>query len=139
MRPPVGRILKADKDVWPARRDTGNVSSLQGSRPFHQGSAATLTEGWWVVDLSLSLQDATDLIRHTLVLTLVVSAPMLLIGLAVGIIVSLLQAVTQIQEQTLTFIPKIVAMVAAAILLMPWMGQRLLEYSSAIFLEGRVP
>ena len=92
-----------------------------------------------MVDLSLSLQDATDLIRHTLVLALVVSAPMLLIGLAVGIIVSLLQAVTQIQEQTLTFIPKIVAMVAAAILLMPWMSQRLLEYSSAIFLEGRIP
>jgi flagellar biosynthetic protein FliQ len=91
------------------------------------------------LDLSLSLQDATDLIRHTLVLALVVSAPMLLIGLAVGIIVSLLQAVTQIQEQTLTFIPKIVAMVAAAILLMPWMSQRLLEYSAAIFLEGRIP
>ena len=102
-------------------------------------SAAALTEGWSVVDLSLSLQDATDLIRHTLVLALVVSAPMLLIGLAVGIIVSLLQAVTQIQEQTLTFIPKIVAMVAAAILLMPWMSQRLLEYSAAIFLEGRIP
>ena len=96
-------------------------------------------KGGGLLDLSLSLQDATDLVRHTLVLALVVSAPMLLIGLAVGIIVSLLQAVTQIQEQTLTFIPKIVAMVAAAILLMPWMSQRLLEYSAAIFLEGRIP
>jgi flagellar biosynthesis protein FliQ len=115
------------------------MSRRTAARPRNEGPAAALTEGWWVVDLSLSLQDATDLIRHTLVLALVVSAPMLLIGLAVGIIVSLLQAVTQIQEQTLTFIPKIVAMVAAAILLMPWMGQRLLEYSAAIFLEGRIP
>jgi flagellar biosynthetic protein FliQ len=64
---------------------------------------------------------------------------MLVIGLAVGIIVSLLQAVTQIQEQTLSFIPKIVAMIAAAIILMPWIGQRLLEYSTAMFSNGRLP
>src|SRR5260370_22202945 len=75
----------------------------------------------------MELREATDLIRHTLLLALIVSAPMLLIGLTVGIIVSLIQAVTQIQEQTLTFIPKIVAMVAAAILLMPWIGHRLIE------------
>src|SRR5687767_4812850 len=90
-------------------------------------------KGGGLLDLSLSLQDATDLIRHTLVLALVVSAPMLLIGLSVGIIVSLLQAVTQIQEQTLTFIPKITAMVVAAIVLMPWIGQRLLNYTAVMF------
>ena len=72
----------------------------------------------------MELGHATDLIRQTLMLALIVSAPMLLIGLVVGIVVSLLQAVTQIQEQTLSFIPKIVAMVAAAILLMPWIAQR---------------
>jgi flagellar biosynthetic protein FliQ len=120
-------------------RDTGNVPARHVADRLTGGLATTLTEGWWAVDLSLSLQEATDLIRQTLVIALVVSAPMLLIGLAVGIVVSLLQAVTQIQEQTLTFIPKIVAMVAAAILLMPWMGQRLLDYSAAIFLEGRIP
>ncbi len=47
--------------------------------------------------------------------------------------ISLLQAVTQIQEQTLTFIPKIVAMVAAAIVLMPWMSHRLMEYAFDMF------
>jgi flagellar biosynthetic protein FliQ len=87
----------------------------------------------------MELPEATELIRHTLVLALIVSAPMLVIGLAVGIVVSLLQAVTQIQEQTLTFVPKIVAMVAAAIVLMPWIGQRLLEYTAAMFLHGRLP
>ena len=84
----------------------------------------------------MNLDVATDLIRQTLTLALTISAPMLLIGLAVGIIVSLLQAVTQIQEQTLTFIPKITAMVGAAVLLMPWMAQRLLDYSAEMFTSG---
>ena len=62
--------------------------------------------------------------------------PMLAIGLVVGILVSLFQAVTQIQEQTLSFVPKIVAMVASAILLFPWMGHYLLEYAAQAFGSG---
>lgn len=81
----------------------------------------------------MNLDSATDLVRQTLLLALVVSAPMLAIGLIVGILVSLLQAVTQIQEQTLTFVPKIVAMVASAVLLMPWIGHRILEYTTVMF------
>ena len=84
----------------------------------------------------MNVDQATDLIRHTLVLALTISAPMLLIGLAVGILVSLFQAVTQIQEQTLTFIPKIAAMTCAAIVLMPWIAHRLLEYTSHMFSTG---
>ncbi len=87
----------------------------------------------------MDLDQATELIRHTLVLALVVSAPILVIGLGVGVIVSLLQAVTQIQEQTLTFIPKITAMFAAAILLFPWIGNRLIEYTAAMLLTGQLP
>jgi flagellar biosynthetic protein FliQ len=79
---------------------------------------------------------AVDLVRHTLILAVTISAPMLLVGLVVGIVVSLLQAVTQIQEQTLSFIPKIVAMVAAAILLAPWTAQRLMDYSREMFTSG---
>ena len=82
---------------------------------------------------------ATELNRQTLILALLVSAPMLLIGLVVGILVSIVQAVTQIQEQTLTFVPKIAAMLAAAILLMPWIGIRLMEYSRSMFLNGTLP
>jgi flagellar biosynthesis protein FliQ len=82
---------------------------------------------------AMNLDQATSLVRQTLVLTLMISAPLLLIGLAVGLIVSIFQAVTQIQEQTLALIPKIVAMVAAAILLMPWIGQQLVEYASQMF------
>jgi flagellar biosynthetic protein FliQ len=79
---------------------------------------------------------AVDLVRHSLIMALTVSAPMLLIGLVVGIAISLLQAVTQIQEQTLSFIPKIVAMVAAAIMLAPWTAQRLMDYSREMFTSG---
>ena len=81
----------------------------------------------------MSLDQATGLIQQSLILALMVSAPMLCIGLVVGILVSLFQAVTQIQEQTLTFIPKITAMVAAAIILMPWIGQRLIAYTQMMF------
>ncbi len=81
----------------------------------------------------MNLDTATQIVRQTLVLAMVVSAPMLIIGLVVGIVISLLQAITQIQEQTLTFIPKIVSMIAAAIVLMPWIGHRLLEYTTMMF------
>ncbi len=87
----------------------------------------------------MNLDQAMDLVRSTLLLALVVSAPMLIIGLVVGIIVSMLQAVTQIQEQTLSFIPKIVAMIGSAILLMPWISHRLIEYSTAIFSNAPLP
>jgi flagellar biosynthetic protein FliQ len=85
----------------------------------------------------LSIDQATALVRHTLLMALIVSSPMLVIGLAVGIFVSMLQAVTQIQEQTLSFIPKVVAMVASAIILMPWIAMRLIEFSSAMFSMGK--
>ena len=79
---------------------------------------------------------ATDLVRHTLILALIVSTPMLAVGLLVGIVASMLQAVTQMQEQTLSFVPKIVSMVAAAIFLFPWMGHHLLEYAATMFGRG---
>ena len=100
-------------------------------------AGATLREE--CVRAFMSLEQATELLRQALLLALIVSAPMLAIGLVVGIVVSLLQAVTQIQEQTLTFVPKIVAMVAAAVLLMPWIGERLLGYAADMFSTGLTP
>ena len=60
-------------------------------------------------------------------------APVLLTALLIGFAVSLFQSVTQIQEQTLTFVPKICAMITAAVLLMPWIGHHLLEYATVMF------
>jgi flagellar biosynthetic protein FliQ len=86
----------------------------------------------------MSPEQASQLIRDTLILALVISAPMLAIGLVVGILISLLQALTQIQEQTLTFIPKIVAMVVAAVSLMPWMSHRMMTYAVQMFTTGHM-
>jgi len=84
----------------------------------------------------MTLDHAVELIRHTLVLTLLIAAPVLVVGLLVGLVISLLQAVTQLQEQTLSFIPKIVAMIVCAVLLLPWMGQQVLEYARQMFGGG---
>jgi flagellar biosynthesis protein FliQ len=84
----------------------------------------------------MTLDHATELLRQTLLLALFVSAPMLLVGLVTGVCISIVQAVTQIQEQTLTFVPKIIAMVSTAIMLLPWIGQRLLEYATMMFSFG---
>ena len=89
--------------------------------------------------MSLDLDLATELIRSTLLLVLLLAAPMLAAGLVVGIVVSLLQAVTQIQEQTLSFIPKIVAMVVVAIITLPWMSQHLLDFAREVFTTGLTP
>lgn len=74
-----------------------------------------------------------ELIRETLIITLKISAPILAAGIVVGLIISLVQSVTSIQEQTLTFVPKIVAMMVVAILLIPWIVARLLEFSAEMF------
>ena len=87
----------------------------------------------------MDVDQACDLIRGTLLLALIAAAPLLLVGLVVGLIISLIQAVTQIQEQTLVFVPKVAAMVAVAILVMPWLTTRLMEYASAMFSGGGVP
>jgi len=68
-----------------------------------------------------------------MLVTMLIIGPILLIGMMIGLIISLVQAVTQIQEQTLAFVPKIFAMGVAVVLVMPWMFQRLLEYSHTLF------
>ena len=80
------------------------------------------------------IQLATDIGRDALIMTLKVSLPLLLSGLIVGVIISILQAATQIQEQTLSFIPKIVAMMAALYFLMPVLIQLLVNYSKETFM-----
>ncbi|MCP4568310.1 MAG: flagellar biosynthesis protein FliQ [FCB group bacterium] len=71
--------------------------------------------------------------REAITLTLMVSAPMLAFGLMVGLVISVLQAVTQIHEMTLTFIPKIVAVAFALILFLPWMINLLVDFTTRLF------
>ena len=71
--------------------------------------------------------------RQSIELALIISLPMLGIGLAVGVIISVLQAATQIQEMTLTFIPKILAVILAMVLFGSWMLAKMLEFTISIF------
>jgi flagellar biosynthetic protein FliQ len=77
--------------------------------------------------------DAVDVVRDAFMLMLLISAPILVVGLVVGLVVSVLQAVTQIQEQTLVFVPKIIAMVAATVALFSWITVKMLEFSAEMF------
>jgi len=61
-----------------------------------------------------------------------ITAPVLLLGLAMGLVVSIFQATTQLQEQTLAFIPKIIAVVIALLAFGPWMLQNLIDFSNSI-------
>ena len=66
--------------------------------------------------------------RDAMIVTLLVSAPMLLSGLIIGLLISIFQSVTQIQEITLTFVPKIFVVMLSFVLFMPWMGNTLLGF-----------
>ncbi len=66
-------------------------------------------------------------------LVLLLSLPMLGVALVVGIAISLFQAVTQIQEQTLTFVPKIIAVFAAMIIAAPWMVEKMVSFTRELF------
>ena len=74
-----------------------------------------------------------DIGRQALIIVLLVSGPMLIAGLLIGLIVGVFQAVTQIHEMTLTFIPKILVMVLVFLWLLPWMLIKLVEYTSSVF------
>ena len=78
-------------------------------------------------------EQAIDIGREAMMVTLMISSPILLIGMAVGLAVSILQAVTQVQEQTLSFVPKIIAMVLAVGLFLPWIIVKLIEFSREMF------
>ena len=81
----------------------------------------------------MTAEQAIDLGREALYITLTVCTPILLAGLAVGLTVSILQAVTQIQEQTLSFVPKIIAMMLALLVCLPWLVARLVQYAHDLF------
>lgn len=84
--------------------------------------------GWFAMELGVAL----ELGRTAFWMALMTSAPVLIIGLAVGLAISLFQAVTQLQEQTLTFVPKIAAMVVAAAIFIPWIAEQMLSYTQSM-------
>lgn len=76
-----------------------------------------------------------DLARNALTITLQLSAPILVFSLVSGLVISIFQAVTQINEMTLSFVPKIIAVVVAAVIFGPWMLNSLITYMTNLFVN----
>ena len=75
------------------------------------------------------------LTKQALLLIMVLSAPAMLTAMTIGLIISLFQAVTQVQEQTLTFVPKIVATFVVIAVTGPWMLATLIRFAQAVFVQ----
>jgi len=76
---------------------------------------------------------AIHIARQSMMIILLLAAPMLGFGLMVGLVVSILQAVTQVNEMTLTFIPKIVAVLLAFALFLPWLMRTIMDFTVWVF------
>jgi flagellar biosynthesis protein FliQ len=74
-----------------------------------------------------------DLARNAILTAVLLSAPMLATALVVGLLVSVVQALTQVQEQTLTFVPKLLAVAVVFLLALPWMLQLIVRYAAELF------
>lgn len=77
--------------------------------------------------------DALDLARSALMISLQIATPILVSGLLIGLVVSIAQAVTQIQEQTLSFVPKIAVMILVTIMLLGWISTQMVEFAQRMF------
>ena len=77
-------------------------------------------------------QFATELLKALMLESVAIATPILLTAMVIGLAISLFQSVTSIQEQTLTFVPKALAIVGLLIILMPWMLRTLIEFSTAM-------
>jgi len=77
-------------------------------------------------------ETAVQMARDMLLIVLKIAAPILAAGVIVGLVVSIIQSVTSIQDQTITFVPKIVVMLVAAVVLLPWITARLVDYAAEL-------
>ena len=81
----------------------------------------------------MDLSAALDVGREALLTAMIIAGPVLAVGVLVGIIISLIQTITQLNDQTLSLVPKIVAMLVATMFFVPWIATRLVEYAQAMF------
>jgi flagellar biosynthetic protein FliQ len=82
-------------------------------------------------------QSAIDLGREALWTTMIVASPVLVAGLIIGLVIGLFQAMTQIQEQSLVFVPKIIVMLLVLSISLPWLISRMVQYTSTLI--GGIP
>ena len=80
----------------------------------------------------MTVEHAIELSRDAVLLSLLIGAPIMLMAVVVGLLISMLQAVTQIQDQTISFVPKMIAMTFTLIYVLPWTLSRMMEYSTSL-------
>ena len=85
----------------------------------------------------MNVETAIDLLRQLITISLVLIGPIVLVSVVVGVAVSLFQAVTSIQEQTLTFVPKLIAVALLLIFAAPWMVRQMMQFTVTCF--SRLP
>ena len=76
--------------------------------------------------------EVIDLVRQGIYVLILISAPLMIVALVVGLFIAILQAMTQIQESTLTFVPKVLAMLLTLVFVMPFMLQTLVDYTNKL-------
>ena len=87
----------------------------------------------YLIGCCMNSQLVIDIGKEALYMVLLISGPLLLIDLVVGVLIGILQAVTQIHEQTLTFVPKILAVFGLMVFMLPWMIMQLCDYTIRLF------
>jgi len=75
-----------------------------------------------------------DIVRSAIMLTLKISGPVLIAGLIIGLIISIFQSITSIQDQALNFVPKIIVMLLVASAMLPWLVARIVAFTQELFL-----
>lgn len=81
----------------------------------------------------MNVSNVMDIFQHAMVVAIKAAAPVLIISMAVGLIISIFQAATQIHEQTLTFVPKLIAIAVVLIILAPWLMESMSDFVRYIF------
>lgn len=78
-------------------------------------------------------ESTVELVREAILVSMKIAAPIVLAGMVVGLLISLVQSITSIQDQTVSLVPKIASMLLVAVLLVPWIMMRLVEYAADLF------
>jgi flagellar biosynthetic protein FliQ len=94
-----------------------------------------LSEEFSLGEFEMSPEFVVQIAKEAIEITLYLSLPIMGVGLLVGLIVSLFQAVTQIHEMTLTFVPKIIAVLVSLLFLLPWMMQKIIFYTEQLLTQ----
>ena len=92
-----------------------------------------LPTAYCLLTTPMQLTDVSELVRSAVMLTLMITSPVLAVAVLVGLAISIGQAVTQIQDQTVSIVPKIVLMLLTMLLILPWTLTQLVQYSTDLY------